>query len=51
MTCDEEAIPLAFFVFNMTGLEKVFHVTAGLCEVNRQRNYNGSTYGCFFFVS
>jgi hypothetical protein len=49
MTCDEEAIPLASFVFNMTGLEKVVHVTAGLCEGNRQSNYNHTAYGPFFF--
>jgi hypothetical protein len=48
MTCDEEAIPLAFFVFNMTGLEKVVQVTARLCEENGQSNYKGSL---FFFIS
>jgi hypothetical protein len=39
MTCNEEAVPLAFFVFNVTGLEEVAHVTAGLREENRQSNY------------
>jgi hypothetical protein len=37
-------------LFNMTGLEKVARASALLCEENGQSNYNGSTYGSFFFL-